>query len=514
MDAIAPPLALTAPAKAPPRAWLALGVLALPTLLIAIDVSVMILALPQIGIALGATSSQSLWIMDIYGFMLAGFSITMGSLADRAGSRKVLFLGAGAFALASVAAAFSPNVPLLIAARAVLGVAGATISPAILGLISTLFANPKERAFAIGIWMACFMGGMSLGPLAGGAMLQHFWWGSVFLLGVPAMVPLLLFGPALLPERRADHAGPLDLLSVALSLAAILPVVYAIKETARGGFAWPLLAALVAGLAFGVAFAVRQRRLEHPLLDLGLFRAPAFSAMLAANFLVASTGSVMLFVSQYAQLVARLSPLAAGLVMLPGPVAMMAGVLTAPLVARRFAIGPFIAAGLAVAVGGLLVLAVIGGPEWLLVLVAAFAFYQLGCAPMVALSTDVVIGAAPKDRAGSAGAVLQIAGDLAFSLGIAVLGSIGIAVYRAGLGDALSGLPPGVAARAAEDLAGAAAVAPTLPPAAGEALRATAEGAFLSAFHVVAFFAAAALTAVAVLCFRALRGRGRLGSAA
>lgn len=508
------PPAGTAAGPAPLRAWLALGVLALPTLLVAIDVSVMVLALPQIGASLGASATQTLWIMDIYGFMLAGFSITMGTLGDRIGRRKLLLAGAAAFAAASIAAAFSPNVASLILARACLGVAGAAIPPAILGLISQMFADPRERALAIGVWMACFMGGMSLGPLAGGVVLEHFWWGAVFLLGVPAMVPLLIAGPLLLPEYRAAEATPIDLGSVALSLAAILPVVFALKEAARQGPQPELAAALLAGLVFAGLFVRRERRLAAPLLDLALFRAPAFSAMLLANFFVAATGTVLLFVSQYLQLVAHLSPLQTGLAMLPGPLAMMLGVLAAPLLARRFSISPFIALGLAGGAAGLLVLTAAGADGGLAAVVVGFTIFNVGCAPMVALSTDLVIGAAPPERAGSAGALLQIAGDLAFSLGIAVLGSLGIAIYRGAL---VTSLPPELApaARAAslESLAAAAETATRLGGEAGEALRAVAAEAFLGGFRAAAILAAASLGGVALLCAQALRGRGPLRKA-
>jgi len=218
------------------REWAGLAVLALPTLLVSIDVFVLLLALPRLSQDLHASSTQQLWISDIYGFLLAGFLVTMGTLGDRMGRRRLLLAGATAFGLASVLAAYAGSPAMLIAARALLGIAGATLSPSTLALISNMFRQPRQRAVAIGVWMACFMAGAAIGPVAVGVMLEHFWWGSVFLLGVPAMALLLALGPVVLPEYRAPAAGRLDLGSVALSLAAIMPVVYGLTELARTGW--------------------------------------------------------------------------------------------------------------------------------------------------------------------------------------------------------------------------------------------------------------------------------------
>ncbi|MBX6722659.1 MAG: MFS transporter, partial [Dactylosporangium sp.] len=249
------------------RQWAGLAVLALPTLLVSIDVFVMLLALPRLSADLGADATQQLGIMDIYGFMVSGFLITMGNLGDRIGRRRLLMAGAAGFGLASLAAAFATSPGMLIAARGLLGVAGATLAPSTLALISTMFRDPRQRSLAIGVWLVCFMGGATIGPVVGGAMLANFWWGSVFLLGVPAMALLLVLGPLVLPEDRNPDAVPPDLLSVALSLAAILPVIYGLKELARHGWQPLPAAALAAGGALGVVFARRQRALAHPLLD-------------------------------------------------------------------------------------------------------------------------------------------------------------------------------------------------------------------------------------------------------
>jgi DHA2 family multidrug resistance protein-like MFS transporter len=224
------------PEKAGRREWIALAVLALPTLLVSIDVYVLLLALPHLTADLGASSIEQLWITDIHGFLLAGFLITMGTLGDRIGRKKLLLIGAAGFGVASVVAACSTSPAMLIAARAGLGVAGAILAPSTISLIRTLFRDPKQMGLAIGLWGMCFSAGAVIGPVVGGAMLSQFWWGSVFLLGVPTMVLLLVVGPVLLPEYRDPNAGKLDLTSVALSLAAVMPTIYGLKELAKDGW--------------------------------------------------------------------------------------------------------------------------------------------------------------------------------------------------------------------------------------------------------------------------------------
>ncbi len=216
--------------KAGRKKWLGLAAVALPTLLISIDTSVLYLALPHLSIALKANSSQQLWIMDIYGFMLAGFLITMGNIGDRIGYRRLLIIGSTIFGLASAMAAFSTNPNILIAARAVMGIAGATLMPSTLALIRNMFTDQKQRGIAISVWISCFMVGMVAGPLVGGLMLEHFWWGSVFLLGLPVMIVVVLTGKMLLPEYRHNNSKRLDIIGVFYSLAAILPLIYGLTE--------------------------------------------------------------------------------------------------------------------------------------------------------------------------------------------------------------------------------------------------------------------------------------------
>src|SRR3569833_920807 len=441
--------------KAGKREWIGLAVLALPTLLVSIDVFVLLLALPRLSTDLGASSTEQLWIMDVYGFMVAGFLISMGTLGDRIGRRKLLLIGAAGFGAASVLAAYSTSAGMLIAARAVLGIAGATLAPSTLGLIGNMFTVPRQRAVAISVWMTCFMSGAALGPLVAKILLDYFWWGSVFLLGVPAMVLLLVLGPVLLPEYRDAAAGRIDLPSVALSLAAILPFVYGLKELARSGWRPVPLVAVLAGAVGGWIFVRRQRRLADPLLDLRLFARRSFSAALGSMlFGTMLMGAIMMFVTQYFQLVHGLSPLRSGLCMLPAVGGSMAGFLVSPRLVRR--VRPAYLNG-----GGL------------------------------------VVSSAPLERAGTAGAMNQTSGEFGFALGIAALGSVGTAVYRGRLG--------GVPGEARDSLAGATAVAWRRPARLGEPLLSAAREAFSSGMHVVAVVSAVCLVVVAVVVATLLR---------
>ena len=295
------------------REWIGLAVLALATMLYSIDLTVLHLAVPSLSADL-EPSSQLLWIVDIYGFLLAGSLVTMGTLGDRIGRRRMLLIGAGAFGVASLLAAFSTSAEMLIGARALLGVAGATLAPSTLSLIRTMFHDPAQRTAAIGAWITSFSVGAVVGPPLGGLLLEFFWWGSVFLLAIPVMAVLLVLGPLLLPEHRDPEARRFDLISTALSLAGVLATIYGLKQIVQDGLGWLPVVFVLAGLSVGLAFVRRQRRLAEPLVDLRLFRAPAFSAALAVYFLVTFLAfGAFFFVFQYFQVVLGLSPLEAAL---------------------------------------------------------------------------------------------------------------------------------------------------------------------------------------------------------
>lgn len=487
------------------REWVGLAVLALPTLLLSLDVSVLYLALPKLSADLGATSTQQLWILDIYSFLLAGFLVTMGTLGDRIGRRKLLLIGGAAFGAASLLAAWSSSPEMLIATRALLGVAGATLMPSTMALIRNMFHDPKQMGQAIGLWYSCFMGGMLLGPVVGGVMLEHFWWGSAFLLGVPVMVLLLIVGPVLLPEYKDPHAGRLDLASVVLSLATILPFIWGLKELARSGWSALPVLAIAGGVAIGVLFVRRQQRLEHPLLDLGLFRLPRFSPALGIMF---ASGVVMAGVSFQAalflQVVEGLSPLQAGLWLIPSNLAMIAGLTLAPRIAQRWQTSTAIAGGLVVCVVGLLIVTRTDSTGGLGVLIAGVVVTSFGMGVPMGLTMNLMMAATPPERAGSAASLNETSGEGGIALGIAILGSLGTLAYRHTL-DLPPGLPGGVAEQATQSVTGAVVAAGQIAGPLGEDLATVAKAAFANGLDLVAGVGAVIFLGCAVMAAIRLR---------
>ncbi|GAA4224027.1 DHA2 family multidrug resistance protein-like MFS transporter [Streptosporangium album] len=467
--------------------WIGLGVLASIALLLSVDVSVLYLALPHLSASLGASAPQQLWIMDIYSFMLAGFLVTMGTLGDRIGRRRLLLIGAAAFGVLSVVAAFSTSAETLIVARALLGIAGATLMPSSMALIRNMFDDPKQMGAAIGIWFSCFMVGMAIGPLVGGLLLEHFWWGSAFLLGVPFMVAVLVAGPVLLPEYRDPSAGRLDLASVALSLSTILPVIYGLKEIARNGSQPLPIAAIVVGLAVGVTFVRRQRRLADPLLDLRLFANKAFTATLVIGLLggIVMAGTTLMS-TMYLQSVSGLSPLAAGLWLLPQNLVMIVALSAGPALARRVAPAYVMAAGLALAAAGLVLHTQVPAVGGIPLLVAGLVLASAGMALPMGLGTGIMMTAAPAEKAGSAASLSETSGEFGVAVGIAALGSLGTAVFR-------GALPSGVDA---DSITSAVAAAVDL-----DAVRA----AFTSGLHAVAAVGALIFLTLAVVTAVVLR---------
>ncbi|MGN9907523.1 MFS transporter [Phytohabitans sp. LJ34] len=499
---------LTSPAaasthRAGRREWVGLGLLALPAVLVSMDMTVLHLAVPSLSADLRPTSTELLWIVDIYGFMIAGFLITMGTLGDRIGRRKLLLVGAAAFGVASVLAAFSTTAGMLIAARMLLGVAGATLAPSTLALIRNMFLDPQQRTAAISMWFMSFLAGAAVGPLVGGALLEYFWWGSAFLIGVPVMALLLAAGPFLLPEYRDPTAGRLDLASAAMSLAAVLAVIYGLKQVAADGLALPPILVIAAGVATAVVFVRRQRALSDPLLDLTLFGERTFSVSLGVLTLAAAVmGGVGYLTAQYLQLVLGLSPLQAGLWMLPPFGAGIVLMMVAPLLVRRVRPGLVIGAGLALAAAGFVVVSQVGDNAGLPFVVTGTAMVFAGLMPVAALGMDVVINAVAPRRTGAASAISETTQELGFALGIALLGSLGTAVYRRRMTDALPPDSPAQAADAARDtLGGATGVADQLPA----GLLVTAGQAYTDGLQAAAAASAVALAAAAVVAATLLR---------
>lgn len=490
------------------REWTALGVLLLPCLLVSMDVSVLYFAVPFLTAELKPSSVQQLWILDVYGFVLAGLLITMGALGDRIGRRKLLLSGALLFGLASGVAAYARSAEMLIAARALLGIGGATLMPSTLALIRNLFHDAKQRGKAVAIWSAAVTGGIAVGPVLSGALLEHFWWGSVFLVNAPAMVLLLVCGPLLLPEFKNPAAGRFDLPGSLLSLLAMLPVVYGVKEIARDGLAPLPVLALVTGLMAAAAFVHRQRTARHPMLDLELFRHRGFSVSVLMNLLAmfAIVGCAVFF-TQYLQSVRGMSPMEAALWNLLPTLAVGGMAPAATALAQRMDRAYVIAMGCGIAAGGFVWLSRLEPGSALWFVLVGSAVYASGLVMVMSLGNELAIGLAPPERAGSASAVLESGTELGGALGMAVLGSVGSAIYRADIGDALpSGLPVGAADVARETLAGAAAVAGQLPGRAGEMLLTAARAAFTDGLRTAVLGAAGVMVVAAVLALTLLRG--------
>lgn len=494
--------------KATRREWIGLAVLALPCLVYAMDLTVLNLAVPAISAELQPSAAELLWIIDIYGFLVAGFLITMGTLGDRMGRRRLLLAGGAAFGVASLMAAFSQSAGMLIATRALLGVAGATLAPSTMSLIRNMFHDAHERQFAIGVWIASFSLGSAIGPLVGGVLLQYFHWGSVFMVAVPVMVLLVVVGPRLLPEFRDPHAGRLDPASVGLSLAAVLTTIYALKRMAEAGVSWSGAALLVAGLAIGVIFVHRQQGLPYPLLDLTLFRRAEFSAAIAAYALTClAMFGIYIFITQYLQLVLGLSPLKAGVATMPWALGFVVASLAAPRLTRGMPAAKVMTRCLATAAVGMAMLALVDGPWGLAILVASTVVMSLGMAPVFTVGNEIIITTAAPERAGAASALSETASEFSGALGIALFGSAGTVVYRAGLTAGMpAGVPPEAARAALATMGGAVATAGELPGDMGDALLAAARSAFVDALQLSALAGAVIVATACIVTARILRG--------
>jgi DHA2 family multidrug resistance protein-like MFS transporter len=469
------------------RASLGLVLLMLPTFLVALDMTALLLALPRLSADLGADNVEQLWISDAYGFTVAGLVITMGTLGDRIGRRRLLMIGAAAFAVLSVTAAFAVDPLMLIVTRALLGVAGATLAPSTLALITNMFPDERRRGKAIAIWATCQFAGGAIGPVLGGLLLRYFWWGSVFLVSVPAMALLLIAGPVLLPEFRGDHAGRLDPASVGMSLAAVLLMVYGIKRLAVESAPLAPALTLAVGAAIGVVFVRRQSRLPTPLLDLRLLRGRPFTAVLVAlvfaGFVMGGTG---LLVTQYLQSVRGYSPFASAVLFAPMGLGVAVGTMAAPALVGRMTQTTAIAGGLTVSALGALLLVGVAGGSGLPQVMIGIAVLALGTGPLFALGTGLVLGSVPPERAGSAASMSETGNYFGTSLGFALLGALAAVVYR----DRMDG--------ASDSLAGAVAASRHLPPGQRAALLHSAREAFTAGLHITG--------AVAAVIFAGLAG--------
>ncbi|MGJ0503915.1 MAG: MFS transporter [Methylocystis sp.] len=495
--------------KATRREWIGLAIIALPCLVYSMDFTVLNLAIPALTAELRPSASQLLWIIDIYGFMVAGFLMIMGGLGDRIGRRRVLLLGVAAFSVMSIVAAFSKTAQTLILARAALGVAGATLAPSTLSLLANMFRDPRERTFAVSMWISAFSAGAIVGPLVGGALIQSFGWGSVFIAGVPVMILVLALGPVLLPEYRDPKAGRLDLASALLSLAAVLSFIYGLKRAAEAGARVDAIGPMAVSVVLAILFLRRQARLEDPLIDLALFRSRSLNTALCINILgVFFMFGSFILLSQYYQLVAGLTPFDAGLWSTPQAIVFMIGSFATPGLARRIRPVNLLAGGLIVAAAGFVGLALAGGFYGVLL----SSLLLVGFTPVIALTTEIIVTSAPPERAGAASALSETAIELGGALGIGVLGSLGALIYRAKMAGVVAGLPAEVARAAGATLGGAADAVRFLPADQAERMLAAARDAFCAGLQATALIGAAGLFVAAFATKFALK-EGPRGSA-
>jgi DHA2 family multidrug resistance protein-like MFS transporter len=499
--------ATTSEAVKRPGRWLALSVLVLAVLLVAVDATVLGLATPYISEDLRPTGTQLLWIGDVYSFVIAGLLVSMGSLGDRIGRKRILLGGATAFGAISVLNAYAGTPEVLILARALLGVAGATLMPATLALIRNLFHDPRERSLAIGVWGATASAGTAIGPITGGFLLEHFWWGSVFLINLPVMAVLVLVGIRTLPESKNPAPGPWDVPSVALSLVGVIGVVYAVKELATHGFTGPTLAAGALGAAALTGFVRRQLALPTPLLDMRLFRKRGFGAAVLADLLtILGLSGLVFFLSQYLQLVQGRSPFEAGLAEIPAAAGAVATGLVAGRAARRLSVRAVVSGGLAavgLALGSLTLITETTGYPFL---GTALLVVGVGAGFSFTVTADVILSSVPKDQAGAASAVSETAYELGAALGIAILGTIVTGVYRG------FPAPPGTPAGAHESLGGAVQAAAGMRPDAAQQLLTSARESFVDGLSLASGAGAVVLLVTALAAWFMLRGQ-RLDSA-
>ncbi|MEV3982022.1 MFS transporter [Nonomuraea sp. NPDC049758] len=473
------------------RAWLGLLVILGPVLLVSMDGSILFLAMPRISQALTPTAGQALWILDVYGFAVGSLLIAFGNLGDRYGRLRLLMVGAAVFGAGSTAAAFAPSAELLIAARALMGVAGATLLPSALAVLRELFADPRRRAQAIGVFAAAFAAGFAAGPIVGGVLLERFWWGSVFLVNLPVLALFLVFAPILLREVRTTRAGRVDVPSVVTSAAGLLLAIYALKHAAAEGLSAVPVVAGAAGAGLLGWFVRRQRGLAQPLIEFSLFRDRVFTVAIVTGLLPLAAWSATAYLSGvYLQSVLGLPVLHAALLALPGAVVLTVTCVVTPFVVDRVGRRAALAVcHFSVAAGLLLLLptAVTGGVGWY---VASTVVAGVGYGISFSVVADTAVGAVPPERAGAAGALAETSNEIGNALGIALLGSLAALVFRLG--------GPDLAPTLDETLQ-----LPALVPVAA----AQAESAFVAGLHVAAAVAGVLHVALGVVAL--LRARVR-----
>ncbi|GGQ22670.1 MFS transporter [Streptomyces roseolilacinus] len=484
--------------------WVVLFVLCVSLLLVALDATVLHVAVPAVTEDLRPSSTALLWIVDAYPLVCASLLILFGTLGDRVGRRRVLLGGYALFGVASAVAALADTPAVLIAARVLLGVGGAMIMPATLSVLRAVFPDRRERATAIGIWTAVAAIGAATGPVLGGFLVEHFWWGSVFLINIPLMALILPAGRWLLPESRGSGNGPWDVLGALMAAAGVLGVVLGVKRTGAGD---PVLSAatlgpLLVGAALLVLFVRRQRSRAHPLVDMRMFSRAAFTTSVGCIVLamLALVGLELIAV-QYLQLILGLSPLETGLRLLPLTFAAMAAGATGSYTLARLGPRRMVAGGFVLTAGAVLLLVLMGQHDRPLLLTVGFVLLGFGLQTTLFAAYESMLSEAPAHSAGGAAAIGETSYQLGAGMGIALLGSVMNAAYAPGLAG-VPGVPAGAGAAAANSLGEAYQVAARLGGAAGEALHSAARHAFVHGLHVTLVVSAGLLLAGAVMALR------------
>jgi EmrB/QacA subfamily drug resistance transporter len=487
------------------RRWWTLAVLSLSLLMIGLDATILNVALPPLVRDLDATVAELQWILDAYVLVLAGMLLTAGSLGDRLGRKRLLQVGLVVFGAGSALSAFSGSAGMLVASRALMGLGSACVMPATLSITANVFSG-QERTKAIGVWAGVVGIGLAVGPIAGGWLLDHFWWGSVFLVNLPVVALALAAGVALVPDSRDPAAGRPDPLGTALSVVGLTALLYGIIEAPARGWTGPavLAAFAAAGLALG-AFAVWELRSDHPMLEIRLFRNPRFSAASACLTLVffALFGSLF-FVTQHLQFVLGFTALEAGIRTVPLAVGLSLGAPASARLVNRFGSRRVVAAGMTVAAGGLAVLALATPASGYGLVLAALLLQGLGMGVSMTPVTDSIMASLPPAKAGVGSAMNDTTRQAGGALGVAVLGTVLSSAYRAGMADHLAGLPASAAAVARDSVGGAVAVAARVGGEPGQALAAAAGAAFVDAMNLTVLVAAAVILAGVVVALRFL----------
>ena len=492
--------------RAGAKQWWGLAVLVTPSTLLFMMLTILFVAAPSMAQDLNPTGTQLLWILDIYGFVMAGFLVAMGVLGDRVGKRLLMVIGAIVFAVISVVASLTTDPSLMIAWRALLGLGAAMMVPSTLGLIFVLFADARQRGVAIGVWAGGISAGVALGPLLSGLLLEVFGWQATFLVAVPIMALVAIGAPLLLPEHR-DTTARIDLFSALLLVGGLLAIIYAIKRFAAQEPAGPSIGLIAAGVLIGLWFVIRQLRAERPLLDVRLFANRTVSGALAVFLLAAAAlGGIYSLFTQYLQQVQGLSPLEAGFAILPAAAVLIVVSTLSPVFARRFRPGNVIAIGLLTQVIGYILFTQLDPGTGLALVIGSFVLTYPGVAPAMALTTDLVVGSVPPEKAGGASGLATTANDLGISLGIAVIGSIGIATYRSQITQLLpGGLPADATTAASRSIDGALTAAAELPGALGGQLVTAAQQAFTSGLNTAAIVSAVIAAIAALIAATRLR---------